>query len=298
MNRTTKIIGLLCAAFILHMGFAANANADFKVGVLAKRGAAKAMKKWGATAAYLSQKTGEKCSIVPLKFTAIEPAVATKKIDFMLANPAFFVGMEKKHHVRAISTMINSRGGKALKSFGGVILVRKDSSINTLNDIKGKKFMCVKRSSLGGAHMAWRLLMDNGINLEKDTAAFIEGGKHDNVVLAVKNGSVDVGTVRSDTLERMQDEGKIKMSDFRILHQVKDDFPFVHSTQLYPEWPMAALASTNKALADKVEAALIAMKTSDPAAKAAKIVGWTTPANYTPVADCLRAIKYGAFAGE
>lgn len=298
MTRTTKIIGVLCAAFILHLGVAGNANADFKIGVLAKRGAAKTMKKWGATAAYLTQKTGEKCTIVPLKFTAIEPAVASKKIDFMLANPAFFVEMEKKHNVRAISTLINSRGGKALENFGGVIFVHQDSAIKNLSDIKGKKFMCVKRSSFGGSQMAWRLLMEKGINPEKDTAAFIEGGKHDNVVLAVKNGAVDVGTVRSDTLERMQDEGKIKMSDFLVLNQLKDDFPFVHSTQLYPEWPMAALASTNKGLADKVAAALEGLTSSDPAAKAAKIVGWTTPADYTPVSDCLREIKYGAFAGE
>lgn len=298
MNRVVKIIGIICAAFILHLGFTVNANADFKIGVLAKRGAAKTMKKWGPTARYITQKTGIKCSIVPLQFTAIKPAVASKKIDFVLANSSFFVEIEKEYKARAIATMINSSSGKPLKDFGGVILVRNDSPIKTLADIKGKTFMCVKRSSLGGAHMAWRLLLDNGIDPEKDTIAFMEGGKHDNVVLAVKNGSADVGTVRSDTLERMQDEGKIRISDFRILHQVKDDFPFAHSTRLYPEWPMAALASTNKALADKVASALQAIKLSDHAAKAAKVVGWTTPADYTPVADCLRAIKYGAFADE
>lgn len=298
MNKTSKIIVALCAAFILHLGIAGNANADYKIGVLAKRGAAKAMKQWGATAAYLSQKTGEKCSIIPLKFVDIEPAVVSKKIDFMLANPAFFVEMEKKHKVRAITTMINSRGGKALNSFGGVIFVRSDSPIKTLAGIKGKKFMCVKRSSFGGAQMAQRLMKENGIDAVKDTAAFIEGGKHDNVVLAVKNGSVDVGTVRSDTLERMQDEGKIKMSEFRILNQQQDDFPFARSTRLYPEWPLAALASTGETLADKVATALKAVTASDPSAKAAKIIGWTTPADYTPVADCLRAIQFGAFAGE
>ncbi|MDH3392946.1 MAG: phosphate/phosphite/phosphonate ABC transporter substrate-binding protein [Desulfobulbaceae bacterium] len=298
MNKAVKIIGIICSIFIIHLAFTGNANADVKIGVLAKRGAAKSMKKWGATATYLSQKIGTECSVIPLQFSAIEPAVASKKIDFILANPAFFVELEKKYKTRAISTMINSSGGQALKDFGGVIFVTKESPIKTLADIKGKSFMCVKRSSLGGAHMAWRLLLENGIDPEKDTSAFLEGGKHDNVVLAVKNGTVDVGTVRSDTLERMQDEKKIRLSDFRILNQIEDDFPFVHSTRRYPEWPMAALASTDKALANKVAAALQKMSIFDPAAKAAKIIGWTAPADYTPVADCLRAIKYGAFANE
>ncbi|MDH5298323.1 MAG: phosphate/phosphite/phosphonate ABC transporter substrate-binding protein [Desulfobulbaceae bacterium] len=294
MNKASRLIGTLCAAFVCHLALAASAQADFKIGVLAKRGPEEAMKTWGATGDYLTKAVGEKCTIVPLKFTDIEPAVAGNKIDFMLANSAFYVEMEKKHKVRAVTTMINSYKGKPLKEFGGVIFVRQDSPIKTLADIKGKKFMCVKYSSFGGAHMAWRLLKENGIDPQKDTAAFLEGGKHDNVVLAVKNGAADAGTVRSDTLERMQDEGKIKMSEFRVINQVKDDFPFVHSTQLYPEWPLAATASTNKALADKVAAALMAMGKDDPAAQAAKVVGWTKPMNYKSVADCLNAIGVSA----
>lgn len=254
------------------------------------------MHKWGATAKYLSTKLNDKVIIIPLKFTAIEPMVKSSKIDFLLANSAFYVGMAKKYQARAIATLINSRQGKALKTFGGVIITTKDSPINSLQDIKGKKFMLVKFSSFGGGHMAWRLFLDNGINPKTDFASFIEGKKHDNVVLAVKNGAVDAGTVRSDTLERMAAEGKIKMADFKIIHQQKDDFPFVHSTRLYPEWPMAALKATPVALADKMAAALKAMDASNPAAKSAKIVGWADAADYAPVRECLKVIKYGPFA--
>ena len=270
-------------------------SAEYKIGVLAKRGAPKALKDWGATAAYLTEKTGEKFTIIPLKFTAIEPMVKAGKIDFMLANSAFYVEMEKKYGVRAIATLINSRKGKALKEFGGVLFSKNDSGINDISQIKGKTFMCVKYSSFGGGHMAWRLLLENGIDPKTDTANFLEGKKHDNVVLAVKNGTVDVGTVRSDTLERMQDEGKIKLSDFKIIHQINDDFPFVHSTRLYPEWPMATLKGTDDAMAKKVAAALISLPADSNAAKSAKIVGWNAPLDYGPVKECLTKIKYGAF---
>ena len=146
-------------------------------------------------------------------------------------------------------------------------------------------------SIFGGALMAWRLLLDNGIDPQKDTAAFLEGKEHDNVVLAVKNGLVEVGTVRSDTLERMQDEGKINMADFRIIHGVKDNFPFVHSTRLYPEWPMAALAGTSNETAEKITAALKAVTPESPAAKAAKISGWKDAADYGSVRECLDVIR-------
>ncbi len=268
---------------------------DIKIGVLAKRGAGKCMQKWGATAAYLTQKMGTKVVIIPMKFEAIEPAVAAGKIDFVLANSAFYVGLEKKFGVTPVATLINSRKGNALSEFGGVVLVKADSPIQTLADIKGKKFMVVKKSSFGGAQMAWRLLVDNGINPETDCSAFLFGNKHDNVVLAIKNGACDAGSVRSDTMERMADEGTINMADFRIIHKVDDAFPFVHSTRLYPEWPMAACKNVDPAIAAKMAEVLKGISENDDAAKRAKIVGWADPADYTPVVECLTTIKYGAF---
>ncbi|MEJ2656153.1 MAG: PhnD/SsuA/transferrin family substrate-binding protein [Desulfobacterales bacterium] len=295
MKKDELKLKILLVAFIFCFSVSVQAQAGYKIGVLAKRGAPTCMKKWGATSAYLSEKLGEKFTVIPLKFTAIEPVVKSGKVDFLLANPAFYVTMKKAYGVHAITTMINSRRGKALKQFGGVLFVRSDSNIKKLSQIKGKKFMCVKYSSFGGGHMVWRLLVENGIDPKTDFSAFLEGQKHDNVVLAVQNGTVDVGTVRSDTLERMQEEGTIKMSEFRIIHQIKDDFPFVHSTRLYPEWPMAACKNTSSNLARKVAAALKEMPEDSTAAKAAKIVGWTEPLDYEQVTECLKTIKYGRF---
>jgi two-component system sensor histidine kinase TtrS len=295
INKLKQKFGIFGVSIIFGIVFSMPAHAGYKIGVLAKRGAPMCMKEWGATGAYLSEKLGEKFNIIPLKFTAIEPAVTSGKIDFLLANSAFYVTLEKKYGVHAIATMINSRGGKALQEFGGVLFVRKDSDIKELSQVKGRKFMCVTYSSFGGGQMVWRLLAENGINPKTDFAAFLEGQKHDNVVLAVQNGTVDVGTVRSDTLERMQEEGKIKMSDFRIIHQIKDDFPFVHSTRLYPEWPMAANKNTPSGIVNKVAAALKNMPKDSSAAKTAKLVGWTQPLDYAPVAECLKKIKYGIF---
>jgi two-component system, LuxR family, sensor histidine kinase TtrS len=287
MKKRLGIFGLSLLFVVLSVP----AHAGYNIGVLAKRGAPMCMKEWGATGAYLSEKLGDKFNIIPLKFTAIEPAIKSGRIDFLLANPAFYVTLQKEYGVYAIATMINSRGGKALKQFGGVLFVRKDSDIKELSQVKGKKFMCVKYSSFGGGNMAWRLLVENGIHPKTDFAAILEGKKHDNVVLAVQNGTADVGTVRSDTLERMQEEGKIKVSDFRIIHQIKDNFPFVHSTRLYPEWPMAAMKNIPPGLAGKVAAALKKMPEDSTAAKMAQIVGWTEPLNYAPVAECLNEIK-------
>ena len=266
------------------------ADSTVKIGVLAKRGASKAMQQWQATGDYLSKRVHRQVEIVPLKFVEIEPALENNTINFLLANSAFYARFQEKYQLKAICTMVNKKGIFALDKFGGVIFVRKDSRIHDLQDIRGKRFMCVKYSSFGGAHMALRLLKESGIHPERDCAAFTEGGTHDNVVMAVLNHKADVGTVRSDTLERMADEGKINMDSFRIINEIKDGFQFVHSTRLYPEWPIAACGNTDAKLARDVAKALILLKSTDKALKDAKVYSWTYPADYSDVTACLRVI--------
>ncbi|MFP5212590.1 MAG: phosphate/phosphite/phosphonate ABC transporter substrate-binding protein [Acidobacteriota bacterium] len=292
-----RLIRPLMLLSLLVVGLASSVLAEeYKIGVLAKRGAVTCMQEWGPTADYLKERLGSDFAIVPLKFESIEPAVKASQIDFLIVNSAFFVEMQKKYNMQPVASLVNSVNNKPVKEFGGVVFVRADSPAQNLADLKGKSFMCVQKSSFGGGQMAQRLLLENNIDPQKDFSSYVEGGTHDNVVLAVKNGAADAGTVRTDTLERMEEEGKIKLSDFKVIHRVIDSFPFVHSTQLYPEWPMAASAKVDKAVADKVAGALMAMTSGAEAAKAAKIVGWAQPSGYDSVVECLKAIRYGVFA--
>lgn len=128
-----------------------------------------------------------------------------------------------------------------------------------------------------------------------DFASVEFGGKHDNVVFAIQNEQVQAGTVRTDTLERMVASGAIAMEDFKVINKQASTFPFVYSTTLYPEWPLAKTAATDDALAAEIVAALKAIKKDDPAAKKAKIVGWTDPLDYGPVEDLQKALKVGAY---
>ncbi len=267
------------------------AGKTFKVGVLAKRGKPKAMEKWSAHMKYLSAKTGHDFILVPLAFDEIFSSVSLRKIDFILTNPGFFVVLHKKFGVKAIASLVNYRQGMPLNRFGGVIFTRNDSSIEKSRDLRDTSFMCVKMTSFGGAQMAFKHFLDRGINPFEDFRKLLEGGTHDAVVYAVRDGIVEAGTVRSDTLERMAAEGKIRLKDFRIIDRVKDSFPFIHSTVLYPEWPFASLKFTNPEIVQAVSQALRAMKPNDQAARRAKIAGWSAPLNYKPVSECLRAVK-------
>ena len=87
------------------------------------------------------------------------------------------------------------------------------------------------------------------------------------------------------------------MDELKIINKTEHDgFPFVCSTALYPEWPLGKVQKIPDADAKAVVDALKQLKPDHPAAKAAKVVGWTDPLDYGPVEDLQKALNIGAYA--
>ncbi len=264
------------------------------IGVLSHRGDIITQNAWTPTAEYLSEQLPNYSFIIrPLKFDEINEAVANAEIDFILVNPGIYVNLEVRYRVSRLATMNNRRGNKPYNIFGGVIFTNnKHSEIHTLEDLKGKTFMAVDRASLGGFQMAWREFNAKHISPYDDFKSIYFGETHDRVVMSVIHGEVDAGTVRTDILERMIAAGKIKKSDFHILNQKTDKrFPFLLSTQLYPEWPFSKLQHTPNPLAQDVAIALLQMPKNHPAAIAGNYSGWTVPLDYQPVHELFEELK-------
>ncbi len=268
------------------------------IGVLAKRGAEITHRRWDSTAEYLSRTIPEyRFKVVPLDFQQIFEQVSQGKVDFVLANSAIYVQLESKYGISRITTLRNRTGKTASSWFGGVIFTRADStSIHSYIDLKGKRFAAVDPESLGGHLMALRELQHRDLIPERDFSSVSFEHTHDGVVYAVRDGRADFGTVRTDTLERMAEEGLIRLDHFKALHagtdQYGEKFPYLYSTRLYPEWPLAKLAKTEQMLAEKVALALMTMPTNHPAAKDSHTAGWSIPANYQPVHDLLRDLGW------
>jgi phosphate/phosphite/phosphonate ABC transporter binding protein len=275
-------------------------DTQIKIGVLAKRGIVRCIEKWTPTAEYLTTKIPDKTfMIIPLDFDGILSFVEFEKIDFILANPSIYVELENWYGVSRIATLENKRIGQFVTKLGGLIFCKADrKDIQTLNDLKGKTFMAAKQTSCGGWRAAFREFKEKGIDPYSDFKGIQFGGMHDTVVYAVRDGKVDAGTVRTDTLERMAMDGKIDVNTFRVINNKSgkyEDFPFILSTRLYPEWPFAKLKHISNELAEKVAIALLEMPANSAAAIAAKCSGWTIPLNYQPVHEGLKELRIGPY---
>ncbi len=302
---------LLFCSFFMLPGLATSQpeKVAVKIGVLAKRGTSICLKKWQPTAAYLNtQLPGYTFTIVPLSFEEIIPAVSSQDIDFILSNPAIFAGLEAVHGVSCVATMINLLHQQEATVFGGAIFYKAGrTDICSLADLKGKSFMAVDRHSFGGWLMARRELKIQGIEPDHDFRALQFADTHDAVVHGVLAGKADAGTVRTDTLERMALENKISLTDIEVIpyansndrhshadlihHTVYEQFPYLRSTHLYPEWPFAKLNHTPLDLAKEVAHGLYNMPDTSEAAQAGQIAGWTIPHQYQSVRECLQELR-------
>jgi len=267
---------------------------DINIGVLSHRGDAVTQRMWTPTARYLSAALpSHRFHIHPLDFNEVDPAVAGALVDFVLVNSGIYVNLEVRYRVSRIATMSNRVGNVERNVFGGAIFTRTDhDEIQTLSDLPGHSFAAVDRTSLGGFQMAWGELAGVGIDPYHDFSRLSFAGIHDAVVLAIRRGESDAGTVRSDILERMAAAGTIDMDEFRVLNpRTSPDFPVVHSTPLFPEWPFSKVRHTPNDLAQQVAIALLSMPHDHPAARAGAYAGWTVPLDYQPVHRLLETLR-------
>ena len=269
-----------------------------RIGVLARRGKPECLRAWTPTAHYLERRVhGVRFEIVPLQFEEVEPAVQRETVDFLVVNSAIYVEMQELYGVNRLATMKTELDGVETMVIGGVVFARADrNDILDFKDLRDKSFVGVDEASFSGWLAVLRELKNAGLDPARDFTSLTFAGTHDKVVMAVKEGRADAGSVSASILEQMELEGKIALSDFRIINERKGDgLPFRHSTRVYPDWPFSKLRHTPQDLSERVCIALLLMPPNSPAASAAKIAGWTVPMGYLSVGECLKELRVGIY---
>ena len=271
------------------------AKKDVHIGVLAVWGEKITQQMWQPTINYLNKTIPNHHFILKrLKLEQTSNAVKQNSLDFILTNPGNYIELEARFGVSRLATLKTKRQNKISNQFAAVIFTRNNrDDIQSLKDLRNKSFMGVTKKAFGGFQMAWLELQKQGINPFEDFSSLqFSGFPQDNVVYTVLNGKIDAGTVRTTTLERMASEGLIDINKFKIINRkTNPDFPFLHSTPLYPEWPIAKLKNTSAELAKLVSIALLKLSPSSNAAIQARSSGWTVPLDYFPVRNLFKELN-------
>jgi len=275
---------------------------EIRIAVRAHAGEQHAIKKWQATIDYLNQALpAHHFTMIP--YTSLKQQLAdarASRFQFLLTNPATYVELEADVGAKAILTLINNRHGTAQTRFGSVIFTHvENTDILEIKDLRGKDFLAVNPLGFGGWRVGLKVLKEQGIEPHSDFASLQFAGKQPKVVAAVRDKKVHAGMVRTDMLERMADQGKVDLRNLRILNQqTTPDFPFFHSSALYPEWPFARMPAASAKLTEQIKQALLKIDRTHPAAITGKYMGWTPALDYTPVKILLMELGISPFAAK
>ena len=264
---------------------------NVKIGILAFRSKAETIKEWTPTINYLHTiESKDTFTMIPLTYPEINNAVKNNKLDFVITNSGHYVYLESMYNISRIATMMRYKNGHWIDRFGGVIFTRADrDDIKTADDLKNKKIAAVDSESLGGYATQMYELYKYNIHAN-DFHLDYTGMPHANVVKEVLEGRADVGFVRTDVLEDMVNSKKINLKDLKIIHPQRiAGFPYLLSTALYPEWPIAQMSHVSKNLSNKIIVALLSH--SQHKTPSEEDIGWSAPMEYRDIHEVFHTLR-------
>ncbi|MBF0256148.1 MAG: PhnD/SsuA/transferrin family substrate-binding protein, partial [Gammaproteobacteria bacterium] len=290
---------LLFSIALLALPLAALAEAPVRLGVLAHQGHQKALEQWQGHADYLNQRLAPlRFVIVPLGFAdhQMNRAVQRREVDFLITNPGHYIDLQFAGLVTAIATRRVQGPTGVIDSFGGILITRADSNIQTYADLRGRTLLSTAGQSLGAWLAPLREGLEQGLDLRRDVRS-IEVDTHQEVIAGLLRGEGDAGLIRNDLLDLAEKNDALQSGKLRLANLIDQaDYPYPSSTRLYPEWPLAMVTGTPKELAKQVLKALLELPADHPAASSAGIRGWSIVGDYGAVMDLFRIIGQGPFA--
>lgn len=288
----------LLIVLFLASGRDAYATSDVAIGVINERDDEATVAHWSSVADFLTAYIpGSSFRIVTLTRNQFPVALSQERVDFLITSGAHYVELEVRHGVSRIASMEYVMDDHRYSNYGAVVFTRQDrSDIQSLLDVRNKTLAAIQPNAFGDTIATVAELQTVNLQSNRDFSIRFTGQPASRIALAVLDGNVDIGTMRAESFELLARNGVIRREDFRILNARRTDgFPVVHSTRLYPSWPISKARHTPIELAERVAAALIKMPSDDPAAKSAGIGGWTIPLDYQPVQRVLRDLRLTPF---
>jgi len=193
-------------------------------------------------------------------YNAAVEAMRTGNADLVYYGPVSYCQAAERAKAQSLVT-VAPFGDKSKAGYISKIIVKSDSSIEKLEDLKGKTFAFVDPASTSGNYVPTLEFMNAFEGVTNDDlhtngkffSSVSFSGKHQNGLQAVINGDVDAAPIASDILSAEILAGNVKESDIRIIHE----------SEKIPSSPLAIRGDLPEDLKEKIKTFLLSYKNPD-----------------------------------
>ena len=218
--------------------------------------------------AYLSRQLGTKVTLrIANDYAAVIEGQRAGNIHIGYYGPASF----SRARITGVKTdaFVIDVNNDGTKGYYSVFYVLAKSPYQSIDDLKGKNLGLVDPNSTSGYNMPLYALDKRNIDAEKYFAKEVITGSHENAVLALTQGTVDVAANwwnadNDSNLTRMLTKGMLKNADGSPMK--REDFRIILKTDLIINSPTAMLADLPDDLKASIKQTFLDAATKDKAA--------------------------------
>jgi phosphonate transport system substrate-binding protein len=150
--------------------------------------------------------------IIPKDYTTTIEGLGNGSIDFATTGAVAYVKARKAYGViPLVQRDIDQQ-------FHSVFFTQANSPIQTIADLKGKRFAFGDVVSASGSVIPYRLMVEAGLDPNKDLEWFRYTGSHPATVQAVAAGVADAGSSDETVFKSLVAEGKVDGSKIRVFY--------------------------------------------------------------------------------
>ncbi|WP_447039768.1 sensor histidine kinase [Vibrio alginolyticus] len=264
-----------------------------EVGVLAIRGHLYAEQRWQPTIDWLNQQISDVHFVLhPLNLDEMGEAVKFQKMNFILTNPGQAVRLGRQYALSWMATLTSRAPQNSNYGIGSALVVRANSSYQTVQDVSGRPVAAVSEKAFGGYLTMRYQIVKMGLN-PNDFFSDVRylGFPIDANLYQLRDGNVEAAVVPACLLEQMLSEGLLQPGNYRVLNQQPNEHSLCAvSTPLYPNWSFAKTERGSAQIAKQIAQVLLAMPPEHPAVIAAGASGWTSPVSLLSIDKLYQAL--------
>ena len=198
---------------------------------------------------YLADETGYDIRVVSaMSYDNYLPTLEANQVHLGIQNPLAYITLVKTRGAHPLAKMVELNGNTLYR---GIIIARKDSGIQKIEDLRGQTAAAASRRAIGGFFAQAYHCRQHGLDVNKDLRLFFLDTQ-DGVVNAVYQGKVKVGFVREDALAPLKD--RIDLNAITAIAH----------TDYYPTWCVAAFAETPPEVEREITRALLNLDPEKP----------------------------------